>query len=125
MATDQEFIKKEYKHASTFEKILIWGVPIGSIIIGIVATLFLFVFKPDQPCHPIDPEGAWCAVHPFMWWDFIGVTLFYIALLWLSSIIPRFLIAMDWLEDDSNYFPLFNILAFLGAIGGFLLMYLV
>jgi hypothetical protein len=125
MATDQDFIKKEAKYASGIEKFMVWLVPLAVIAIGVIATLYLFVFKPKEPCDPIDKVGAWCRVHPTTGWDITGLILFYCGVLWLSSILPRLFIAFGWLEDDSAKFPAFKVLAGIAAIGGFAIMYAV
>lgn len=125
MTTDQQFINKERKHLTPFEKTMRIIIPLLVIVIGVIATLFLFVFKPDQPCDPIDKVGAWCKVHPFTVWDLIGTILFYVGIGWMSSIIPSLLIKIGMIQDDSSYFGVSNFIALLVVLSGFGLIYLV
>lgn len=123
--TDQQFFQKEYLYLKPWEKVVTWLVPLITVFILCFATWFLFISKPDEPCDPIDKVGAWCRVHPTTWWDILGAILFYWGGLWISSLTPRFFIGIDIMSDDSDWFPILNILAFVLGIIGCMIMYAV
>jgi hypothetical protein len=116
--TDQRFIKKEYKHSSRFEKFMYWFVPLLTIGTMVAATLFLFVW--EQECTGIDKEFAYCYVHPISVWGFIGLILFYFGGLWISSLLPRLLVALG-VEDDTNFMLGMRVVAFICLLGFFLI----
>lgn len=122
MSTDQDFVKKEYKNASGIEKFFMWFIPIGGIGICIIFSLYLFVFKPTEPCD-LDKVGAWCKVHPLSMWDIVGLVLFFLGDLWITSLIPRIAIAIGLIDDDSDAFPALNVTAFAFMLIGFLLIW--
>lgn len=123
--TDQQFFRKEYALLKPWEKAVVWIVPLLSIFIALFATWFLFISKPDEPCHTIDKVGAWCRVHPTTFWDVVGAILFYWGTLWLGTLTPRIAIKFDFIDDDSDWFPALNFAAFVFAILGFVIMYAV
>lgn len=124
LKTDREFEKKEWANASFLEKFLAIFVPIAGMIIWIVVSLMIFVFKGSDPCD-IDKVGLWCKTHPMTGWDVLGYVLFTIGEAWITTILSRIVIRLGWLEDDSDWFPGLNFAAFILAIGGFAIMYAV
>jgi hypothetical protein len=118
MATDQQFIKKEYKDLSVFEKVMHWLIPLLAILCLVLTTLFLFVWK--QECGGIDKEFAYCYVHPASVIGIFGLILFYIGGLWVSSIIPYILIKLG-VPDDSLVLKVGRVLAFICMLGFFLI----
>lgn len=122
LKSDQAHAKREWKNASTIEKVAAIFVPVFGAIAAIVVTLMIFVFKGSDPCD-IDKVGLWCKTHPFTGWDVLGLVLFYVGTGWLTSILSRLAIKLGWIEDDSDWFKSLNLLAFLLAIAGFAIMY--
>lgn len=116
---DKDFIKKEYKNLSTFEKIMTWAIPIGTLVILVVATLFLFVFK--QPCEGLDKEFVYCHVHPATGWGVLGLILFYAGGLYISGIIPYALIWFFGVQDDSSGLAIGRWIAFIFMLCFFLI----
>lgn len=116
---NKDFIKKEYKHLSTFEKIMTWAIPIGVLLILIVATLFLFVFK--QECAGLDKEFVYCYVHPATGWGILGLVLFYVGGLYISGIIPYALIWFFDVEDDATGLAVGKVVALIFMLCFFLI----
>lgn len=124
LKTDREFEKKEWANASFLEKFLSIFVPIAGMIIWIVVSLMIFIFKGSHPCD-IDKVGLWCKTHPMTGWDVLGYVLFTIGIAFITSILPRLFIRLGWLEDDDDRFPGLYLLSAVLAIGGFAIMYAV
>lgn len=116
--TSNSFEKREYKNLSTLEKVAQWAIPILVIIIGVIATLFLFVFK--QPCG-IDKEFISCQLHPFTVWDFVGVVMFYFGVLFLSTIPQKLLILLAGMDDDQDTGTTMKWVAAICLLGFFLI----
>lgn len=122
LKSEQAHAKREWKNASTIEKVAAIFVPVFGAIAAITVTLMIFFFKGSEPCD-IDKVGLWCKTHPFTGWDVAGLILFYIGTGWLTSILPRIAIRLGWIEDDSDKFPALNWASFILAIAGFAIIY--
>lgn len=116
---DKDFIKKEYKQLSTFEKIMTWAIPAIAVVILVVVTLFLFVWKED--CTGIDKEFAYCYVHPATFWGILGLILFYSGGLYISGLIPYALIFFFNVEDDAEGLKIARIVAGIFMLSFFLI----
>lgn len=116
---DKNFIKKEYKNLSTFEKVMTWLIPSLAVICLVVATLYLFILK--QECVGLDKEFAYCYVHPATLWGVLGLILFYFGGFYISGLIPYLLIFFFKVEDDAPGLAVGKTLAIICMLGFFLI----
>lgn len=56
-----------------------------AVVVVLVLTLGLIV-KPDGAGSEIDTAYLWDAFHPFSFWDFIGLVMFLIAVIFISGV---------------------------------------